>query len=134
MANNFMANVPEGFDLADFADQVAAKYQMQGFTANVIKMKKSVKLKLSKNCGGINTITGMGQAITADMTLSGKESDTLTVSFSDGDWTSKIIACSVGWVLCLIPGILGIVGIVHQLNLPKELESDMQMMISELEE
>ncbi len=131
MANNFMANVSEGFDIVNFAEEIAAKYMAQGFTANVIKMKRNVKIKFSKGCGGINTILGMGQGITADLMLSGKESDTLSVSFSDGDWTSKIIACVIGWFLCFIPVITGVIGIIHQLSLPKNIENDMQMLLND---
>ena len=126
-----MANVSENFDLANFAEEVAAKYQAEGYTANVVKMKKTVKIKISKGCGGINTILGLGQSITASAMLSGKENDMLSVSFSDGDWTSKIIACVIGWFLCFVPVITGVIGIVRQLGLPKNVENDMQMLLNE---
>lgn len=131
MANNFMANVPEGFNLDDFVDEIVSKYQAQGFTVNVIKMKKNLKIKFSKGCGGINTILGMGQGITADVMLSGKEGDMISVNFTDGDWTSKIIACVIGWFLCFVPIITGIIGIINQTSLPKNIENDMQMLLND---
>ncbi len=131
MANNFMANVSENFDMSEMADQIVQCYQAKGFNVRVLKMKNGVKLTFDKKCGGINFLLGMGLGISATCTLVGKDNDTLCVNFSDGDWIGKIIGCIVGWFLCFIPIITAIIGICKQLSLPKQIENDIQMIIAE---
>lgn len=131
MANNFMVNVSENFDIEAMANEVAERYQTKGFNVRVLKMKKGVKIIFDKNCGGINMILGMGVGITANCMLSGKENDTLNVSFSDGDWTGKIVGCVIGWCVCLIPVITAIIGISKQLSLPRDISNDIQMIACE---
>lgn len=131
MANNFMVNVSENFDIEEMANEVAQRYQAQGFKVTVLKMKKGAKITFDKNCGGINMILGMGLGISANCMLTGKENDTLSVTFSDGDWTGKIIGCIVGWFLCMIPVITSVIGICKQSTLPNQIGTDIQMIASE---
>lgn len=133
MANNFMVNVPENFDLEEFADEVAQQYQAKGFQVNTLKMKNSVKLVFDKKCGGINMLLGLGQGISATCSFVGKQNDTLSVNFSDGDWTGKIIGLVAGWFLCLVPFITAIIGSVRQMSLPKDISNDMQTTLSNME-
>lgn len=131
MANNFMVNVSENFDIEEMANEVAQRYQAQGFRVTVLKMKKGAKITFDKNCGGINMLLGMGLGISANCMLTGKENDTLSITFSDGDWTGKIIGCLVGWFLCFIPIITAIIGICKQSSLPNQIGTDIQMIASE---
>lgn len=133
MANDFMMNIPENFNLEEFADEIAQQYQAKGFKVNTLKMKNSVKLIFDKNCGGINMLLGLGQGISANCFIVGKEKDTISVNFSDGDWIGKIIGLAVGWIMCFIPFITAIIGMVRQLSLPKNIQNDMQMMLSNME-
>ena len=48
----------------------------------------------------------------------------LSINFSDGDWTGKIIGLVVGWFICLIPFITAIIGCVKQSQLPKSIGND----------
>ena len=131
MANNLTLNVSENFDLQAMADTLCEQYQAKGYTTKTLKMKNGVKIKVEKNTGGINTLLGMGEAITATCMLTGKEKDVMNVSFGEGDWTGKIIGLTVGWFLCLIPAITSILGVVRQLDLPKVLENDITVLASE---
>lgn len=132
MANDFMMNVPENFNLEEFASEVAQQYQAKGFQVNILKMKNSVKLVFDKKCGGINMLLGLGQGISATCSFVGKENDTLAVNFTDGDWTGKIIGLAVGWCICLVPFITALIGTVRQSSLPKEIQNDMQMIVSNM--
>lgn len=131
MANDFTVNVAENFDFDAMINEVVDQYQSKGFKVNVLKMKKGAKIVFDKNCGGINMVLGMGLGITANCTLTGKENDILSVTFSDGGWTGKIIGILVGLFLCFIPIITSIIGLLKQLSLPKEIASDIQMIVSE---
>ncbi len=56
----------------------------------------------------------------------------LNITFTDAEWTSKIIGAVIGWFLCLIPLITAIIGVVRQTSLPKNIENDVRMMISSM--
>ena len=56
--------------------------------------------------------------------------ETLIVSFSDGDWTSKIIGFAVG-LFCCIPFVTAIIGTLRQLSLPKDIENDITVLAAE---
>lgn len=129
MANNVMFNVKPDFDMDLFANRLADTYRAKGFTVNVANMNGSCIITFDKGTGGINTLLGMGKGIKATCMLM---NDTLNISFSDADWTGKIIACIVGWFLCLVPLITGIIGIVGQIGLPKEISNDATMIASNM--
>ncbi len=130
---NFQVNVSEGFDVERFAEEISQQYQAKGFQVRTLKMKNSVKIVFDKNSGGINNLLGLGQGITATCNLMGKDKDMLSVSFSDGDWTGKIVGLAVGWFLCMIPFITAIVGVFRQCALPKDISNDMQMILGGME-
>lgn len=133
MANDsFMMNISDTFSLEAFSDEVTSQYKMKGYQINTLPMKGSVKFVISKNLGGINTVLGMGEGITALCTLTGKENDTLSVTFTDAEWTSKIIACGIGLFVCLIPCVTGVIGISRQLSLSKGLSNDLQLIANNL--
>ncbi len=133
MAENFMANISENFDIQKLTEELVQQYQAKGFNVRVLKMKNGAKITFDKKCGGINMLLGLGQGITANFTIHGKEKDTLSVTYSDGDWAGKIIGLIVGWFMCWIPCITAIIGIFKQLSLPKDINNDIQMLVSEME-
>ena len=128
MANNLMLNVnPETFNLDVFVNALASNFRGRGYTVTAINMNGSYMLTFEKGIGGINTVLGLGESIKATcMFVNGM----LTVNFSDEEWTSKIIGIVVGWFLCLIPFITGIIGVTRQLQLPKTITSDATMIAS----
>ena len=129
MADNVMFNVNDSFNMEEFAAKLAETYRMKGYTANVANMNNSCAITIEKGIGGINTILGMGEGIKANCMLSGS---TLSITFSDADWTGKIIALIVGWFLCLIPLVTGIIGIMNQTKLPKSIANDATMIASNM--
>ncbi len=133
MANDFSVNIPEGFDLDRFANEITQQYLGKGFQVRTMRLKNSVKLVFDKKCGGINYVLGLGQGITATCTLQGKDHDILSVSFSNGDWIGKIIGGVVG-LACCITFVTAIIGTVKQLSLPSDISDDMQMVLSNMEE
>ncbi|MGN1234563.1 MAG: hypothetical protein ACI4U2_01100 [Christensenellaceae bacterium] len=133
MANNVTLNIPENFQLDAMAEELSERYQSKGFKVNVLKMKKGVKLTFDKNCGGINMLLGLGQGITVTCMVRGKENDMLSINFSNGDWTGKIVGCLVGWFLCFVPIITAIIGIFKQVALPNEITNEIEMLVSEQE-
>lgn len=128
MANNVMFNVGANFDMSDFSEKLADMYRAKGYAVNVAYMNGTSIITFDKNTGGINMLLGMGEGIKATCMLS---NNTLSINFSDGDWIGKIVACVVGWILCGIPVITGIIGIVKQTKLPKSISTDATMLASQ---
>ena len=127
MADNIMFNVKPDFNMDVFAGRLADTYRAKGFTVNVANMNGNYMLTFDKGTGGINTILGMGLGIKATCML---VNGALNITFSDAEWTGKIIACVVGWFLCLVPFITGIIGVVNQMGLPKQIGNDATMIAS----
>lgn len=126
MANTFMINVPNGFNLKEMGEKLRNVYQAKGFKVNIADMNNSTRIQFDKGCGGINMLLGMGKGITATCSLQGNN---LIVNYSDGDWTGKIIGLAVGWFLCAIPFVTAIIGCVGQSSLPKEINGDITMIV-----
>lgn len=127
MADSVMFNISPSFEMGAFADKLAEMYRMKGYTVNVANMNKSCIITFDKGTGGINMLLGLGEGIKATCMVS---NDTLSISFSDGDWTGKIIALVAGLFLCLIPLFTGIIGITKQSKLPKSIGNDAAMIAS----
>lgn len=124
MANSVMFNVPANFDFNLFTQQLADKYRAEGFQVNVAFLNGTVIMTFDKNTGGINTLLGLGEGIKATFMLA---NNTMNVTFTDGDWTGKIVGLVVGWFLCLIPFITAIIGCIKQSSLPKNIGTDASM-------
>ena len=100
MADNIMFNVKPDFDLALFANRLADTYRAKGYTVNVANLNGTCILTFDKDSGGLNNLLGLGEGIKATCMLN---NDALCINFTDADWTGKIVACVVGWFLCLVP-------------------------------
>ena len=133
MADNLMIDVDENLDLEELVESLEDSFRAKGFAVTKSKMKNGVRIKFDKGCGGFNMITGLGKGITATIV---KKGESLSVTYSEGDWVGKIIPFAafliLGWAL--IPIILlvtAIIGTVGQLNLPKNINSEIMMLVSE---
>lgn len=129
MANNFMLNISEDFDMESMANEITEMYQGKGYAVRTLKMRNGFKITVEKGVGGINMLLGLGRGITATCTVNGKSKDMLNVNFSDGDWMGKIIGLVAGLFLCMIPFITAIIGILRQTNLQKDFANDIQMSV-----
>lgn len=121
MATPLMLNVSPNFNLVSFSEQLAATYRSQGYIVNVMYLPDHVSIKFDKDTGGINTVLGMGEGITAHCSLN---NGMLYVNYSDEEWTGKIVGFCVGWFLCVIPLITAAIGSVKQSELPKKISTD----------
>lgn len=123
MANNVTFSVNPTFNMGTFAQRLAADFQAKGYAVNVVDMGGSCSITFDKGTGGINTILGMGEGIKANITQNG---NVVTIAFTDEEWTGKIVAIVIGWFLCWIPIVTGIIGVVKQLDLPKSIGATAQ--------
>ena len=129
MAENLSLSVGENFDIEKMCEELKDMMMQKGYHVNLLKLKNGINVQISKGIGGINTVLGMGVKISAVCTM---RKDNLMVNFSDAEWTSKIIGCVVGF-FCCVPFITAIIGIVRQVNLPKEVRDAIMLLASECE-
>lgn len=129
MADTVYINVAPDFNIHAFAAQLAEKYRMEGFNVTVADFNGAQVITFDKNTGGINMLLGLGQGIKATCMY---QNGVLSINFSDGDWTGKIIGLVVGWFLCLIPFITAIVGCFKQVQLPKNIGNDAMLICSSM--
>lgn len=127
MADSTMFNVKENFDLNLFVKKLSETYKAKSYQVNVIELNGMTSITFEKNTDGVQNILGMSEKITANINYS---NNVLSINYVDADWTMKIIACAVGWFLCLIPLITGVIGCSKQLSLPKNINRDAQMIVS----
>lgn len=127
MADNLVLNVDKELDVNHLAEELAETYRGQGFTVTVLKLKDdSCSLVFDKATGGINNLLGMGLGIKATMIL---KNGILNVTYSDADWTGKIIGLTAGWFVCLIPGITAAIGALKQMKLPQEISTNITALV-----
>ena len=127
MATNYIANVSPDFNLDAFANDLEQVYIMKGFSVRTIKLNNGVQMVFDKNCGGINMLLGMGLGITANITVN---NGVLNISYTNEEWTGKIIGLVVGWFICMIPFITAIIGAVQQMDLSKNINNDAATLIA----
>lgn len=122
MADYLTLNVNPSFDMDIFAVLLADRYLSRGYAVDVDRSNGTYSLSFSKDTGAMHTLLGLNQGIKATITqVSG---DTVSISFTRAQWKSKIICCTLGWPLCMIPFITAIIGTAKQLSLPKKIGYD----------
>lgn len=135
MASSTMVNVGSDFDMTNFVNRLAESYQAKGFNVTAANLGGGASIVFDKDTGGVNTILGLGKGITANCMLN---NGTLNVSYTNEDLTSKIVGLCVtpllfvipilGWIALVVRLVMGIVGLVGQLQLPKEISGEIRML------
>lgn len=122
-----MIPIGEGFDMQQLVNQLVQTYRGKGFEVQAMQMGNAVSVTFSKDDEGIKKFAGLALGIKAMLSVS---NNMLMVSFSDAEWTGKIIAIAVGWILCLIPLFTGAYGAMQQSGLPNKIGDDIQMIVN----
>ena len=114
-------------DLFSVIKAVALTMETQGYEANVQMISPQTGvLTVKKDREGFMNVLGMGLECRVNFAAINGQ---LTVNV-DGEWTNKIIAVAVGWFVCFIPVITGIVGAVNQLSLPDKIFTAVNMNVA----
>lgn len=108
-----------GTNLATLIDITAQNLSMQGFDVrSQIMGPCAAEIIVSKDREGFkNSILGLGVECRVAITIT---DDILTLSIGS-EWTNKIVALVIGWFLCWIPVVTGIIGLVNQSSLPDKI-------------
>ena len=127
MANNLMLNVNNDFDVNKLAEELAKFYKSGGFKTTVVRLNDNTCIvELDKGTGGINMLLGMGLGIKVNISA---KNGLLNVSYSDAEWTGKIVGFAVGLFICIIPVITAAIGTFKQLNFPTEINNNITRLV-----
>ena len=128
MSKNVMLNVKPEFDLCTFSQKLSDMYRAKGYGVNPVSINGMYVFTLCKNDDGFNHWLGLGEELKVSCTV---KDGILNLTLDDsGAWTNKIIALAVGWFVCCIPLITGIMGCMRQSSLAKNVENDAMMLVS----
>lgn len=121
---NFQVN--PGANIHEITQAASQALSAQGYQCLPQPMgPQSAMLTVSKDRDGIQNIIGLGVECRVTLTLNG----TMLAVTIDSEWTNKIIAIAVGWFICLIPFITGIVGAANQSSLPEKIYTAINMAV-----
>lgn len=121
MATTKTLKLNPGTSLSTLIDVASQNLSMQGFDVKSQVMgPNAAEIIVSKDREGLkNSLLGLGLESRVAITSAG---DTLSLAISS-EWTNKIVALVIGWFLCLIPFITGLVGVINQYSLPEKIET-----------
>lgn len=113
-----------GADIGYILKAAEQQLQAQGYEASSMVMGPgSGSLTVRKDRDGIKNLAGMG--VECQATVTAINPGTLTVNV-ESEWTNKILALALGWILCWVPFVTGIIGCVSQSELPNKLIAALQ--------
>lgn len=126
MAENRIFNIPVSFPIEELMESLVMSYSGKGYSVQENKLGNTSVITISKNVGGIHTITGLGEQIKIMFTYSNGK---LVCSTSEEQWSDKIVGFIVGWFCIWIPWITTGVGIYKQISLKKDVFNHINMFI-----
>ena len=119
--------VSNGKNLNSITNALAQNLSSQGYNCVPQPMgPQAAMLIVSKDNDGINNFLGLGVECKVNLTLNGN----MLSATIESEWTNKIIAIAVGWFLCLVPFITGIIGAANQNSLPEKIFTAINMAIN----
>ncbi len=110
--------VSENFDQTTFVNEIVKIYQKAGFSVNAVKKGDVDIIDMEQNKGGIGMFFGKEQTIIVECK---QTSGVLTLDYSNGAWLGKIIGIAFGVILCYVPTITSIIGVINQNKLYKSI-------------
>ena len=108
----------ENFEQTAFVNEIVKIYQKEGYSVNAVKKGDVDIIDIEKNKGGIGMFFGKEQTITIECK---QEGGVLTLDYSNGAWLGKIVGIGFGVILCYVPTVLSIIGVVNQNKLYKSI-------------
>lgn len=118
-----------GSDIAEIVNIASQSLSSQGYEIQTqIMSPAAASMIVKKDRDGIKNFAGLG--VECRINISVLNGTQLVVNI-DNEWTNKIIAIALGWFLCWVIFITGIVGAVNQSGLPEKASSAIMMAASQ---
>lgn len=117
MSTNRMVAMGAGANLADVVNNACQNLTAQGYKvqSQVLSPANAIVTVSKDRDDGFKNFLGLGLEVKVNLTVM---NGTQLSMNAESEWTNKIIAIVVGWFLCLVPFITGIVGAINQSSLP----------------
>ena len=110
-----------GTNISALVDAAAQLLMGQGYEVQAQVMSPAAAtIVVKKDRDGIKDFAVLGIECRANISIM---NDTQLVVNIDSEWTNKIIAIALGWFLCWVVFITGIVGAVNQNGLPEKVSN-----------
>ena len=126
MTDTRMFPVPPNFNMDEMIQKVTEMYQAKGFTVMAMPMGTGASIDFRKDDSGITKYIGLALGVRANIMM---QNGNMIINFSDAEWTGKVVGLVIGWMFCLIPFIIALIGSLRQLELPKDIGNDIQMIV-----
>ena len=106
---NVSVPVKEGFDFQGLISKFSDSYRANGYNVltNPAFGTQAQKITLEKDNAGANNLLGLGIQESINFTWA---NGVLNVAFEDECATNRYLALGVGWFLCFVPFVTGLVG------------------------
>ncbi|MBQ3073333.1 MAG: hypothetical protein IJD19_01495 [Ruminococcus sp.] len=127
MADKFSVRVDNSFNLNSLVQFVAEKYRGKGYSADIQNSGNATSVKISKNTDVGYTLLGMVESVVVKLKV---ENGTLFVSFTETEYTSKIIAAILALFCAGALWITMIIGLVNQSDLNSSISKDIKAYLS----
>lgn len=121
-----MIPVSANFNMDAFCEKLVDEYRAMGYNV-VPSMSTNGQMRqitIEKDDEGIKNFLGLGIQETVTFNYS---NGSLVATYEDGSQTMRFIALAVGWFLCLIPFITGLVGFSNHSSFLKKLQTSVMM-------
>lgn len=114
----------DGYDMNVILKTAEQNLTGQGYEVTTVVMgQNGGSLTVRKDRDGIKNFAGMGVECQATITVINGNSMSVNV---ESEWGNKIVAFVVGWFLCFIPIITGVMGASNQSSLPNKIITAIQ--------
>ena len=127
MADTKIVAIRPDFNMNDLVNRLTQLYRQKGFEVTPMQIGNGISIQLSKDNSGIKKFVGLALGVTVNITVN-ESANALYLTFTDAEWTGKIVGLAVGWFLCLIPFCIAIYGCVKQSEFPNEITNDIRML------
>ncbi len=128
MSKNVTIALAADKDLNKVIELAKQQLQSQGYEAvGTVMSNNMATLTVQKDRDGIKNIIGLGVESKATITVMGNNTATVNV---ESEWGNKILACAVGWFVCFVPFITGLVGCSSQSGLQNKLIQALQSAVA----
>ena len=122
---NLKQTVPVNVLSGSLSDKLAA----MGYTVTPMMASDTMStLNVTKSGSDLEKFAGMLPECNITLSRNGEQ---IYVNYEDV-WTSKILALAIGWILCMIPFITGLIGVSRQSSMANEVQTMLMATVNEL--
>ena len=126
---NLSVPVGENFDIDRFCNRLAEEYRQKGYNVQNLATTGPIRqVVVEKDNDGIQNYLGLGTQEEINFTYSG---NTLSATFNDGCQVMRFIDIGIGWFICFIPFITGIIGFSKESKVSKELQNSIRVLATQ---